>query len=163
MYIFLGIVGGILILVLFTKLMSRWANKRFISDWKVDDVLTIEGKDKYATLRGWTRTFVIVVFDGADCMNRIEMKEVKNNKSAYWRKMYNDCEKTMGTKPKFNDKGVIYYTNPSKKNGKTENVIDGKNIDLLTETECQVYLKLCLESEDYETAELIKKQMEKYR
>lgn len=163
MYIFLGIVGGILFLVLFLKIMSRRVNKAFISDWKVGDVLIIKGTDKYATLKGWTVDFVIAVYDGADYFRRIEMREVKHNKSAYWRKMYKDCEQTMGTKPNFNDKGMIYYHNPSKKNGKTGNVIDGKNIDLLSETECQVYLKLCLESEDYETAELIKKQMEKYR
>ena len=101
MYIFLGIVGGILFLVLFIKIMSRQVNKAFISDWKAGDVLTIEGKDKYATLRGWSIDFVIVVFDGADYLTRIEMKEVKSNKSAYWREMYKDCEKTMGTKHSF--------------------------------------------------------------
>ena len=41
--------------------------------------------------------------------------------------------------------------------------IDGKSIDLLSETECQVYLKKAIETENYELAEKIKKQMEKYR
>jgi hypothetical protein len=41
--------------------------------------------------------------------------------------------------------------------------IHGKHISELTETECQVYLKECIENEWYEKAEMIKKQMEKYR
>ena len=45
----------------------------------------------------------------------------------------------------------------------SSSTIDGKHIDLLSEVECQIYLKKALESENYELAEAIKKQMEKYR
>ena len=48
----------------------------------------------------------------------------------------------------------LYYTN---------NSIDGKSIELLTETECQVYLKQCIETEDYEKAELIKERLKNFR
>jgi hypothetical protein len=41
--------------------------------------------------------------------------------------------------------------------------IDGKPIILLTETECQVYLKQAIDGENYDIAEKIRKQMEKYR
>jgi hypothetical protein len=33
----------------------------------------------------------------------------------------------------------------------------------MNEIECEVYLKQSLENEDYDTAELIKKRMEKFR
>lgn len=36
-------------------------------------------------------------------------------------------------------------------------IINGNIIDIMNETECQVYLKMCLGSEDFENAELIKK------
>ena len=42
-------------------------------------------------------------------------------------------------------------------------VCDGKVIELMSEIECQVYLKLALESEDFETASKIREQMKKYR
>ena len=45
----------------------------------------------------------------------------------------------------------------------SDETIHGKHIGELTETECQVYLKECLENEWYEKANMIKKQMEKFR
>jgi uncharacterized protein YqgQ len=48
-------------------------------------------------------------------------------------------------------------------NNEQGSMINGKRIEFLTETECQIYLKECLDREDYEKAELIRKQMEKYR
>ena len=41
--------------------------------------------------------------------------------------------------------------------------IDGKPIELLSEIECQVYLKNAIEQEDYDSAELIRKRMESFR
>jgi hypothetical protein len=41
--------------------------------------------------------------------------------------------------------------------------VDGKPVDLMNEIECEVYLKKAIENEDFDTAELIKKRMEKFR
>jgi hypothetical protein len=78
------------------------------------------------------------------------------NKSATWRKNYEDAKKVMGCEPGFTG-GV---GEGSKSTGKK---VDGKPIDLMNEIECEVYLKQSLENEDYDTAELIKKRMEKFR
>jgi hypothetical protein len=68
----------------------------------------------------------------------------------------------MGIEPQFDRDAV---SSMASSNGRINGsrIIDGKSIELLTEIECQIYLKECLKDEDYETAELIKKQLEKYR
>jgi hypothetical protein len=78
------------------------------------------------------------------------------NKSATWRQNYEVAKKVMGCEPGFTG-GV---SESSKSTGKK---IDGKPIDLMNEIECEVYLKKALDEEDYDTAELIKKRMEKFR
>ena len=55
-------------------------------------------------------------------------------------------------------KGGDIYTNDSPDGGKT----NGKDISSMNETECQAYLKQALEEEDYELAEKIRKQLEKF-
>jgi hypothetical protein len=63
----------------------------------------------------------------------------------------------MGTNPRFSDK--IDEPGETSVSGK----IDGKAIELLTEIECQIYLKKSLDEENYELADKIRKQMQKYR
>jgi hypothetical protein len=60
----------------------------------------------------------------------------------------------MGVEPGFKSE-----LGESKSGGK----IDGKPIELLNEIECEVYLKAAIDDQDYETAELIRKRMEKFR
>ena len=55
-------------------------------------------------------------------------------------------------------KGGELYTYNDSDGGKT----NGKDISSMNETECQAYLKQALEEEDYELAEKIRKQLEKF-
>ena len=155
---------GLFLVVLLYRFWKRIKLKKEISDWQIGDVISVKEKDKYAILKGWSIKFLVVEFDGEDYNERIEMNELKGNKSAYWRRMYNDCENTMGKKPNFTQKVTIWYNNEKKeKYGKGSTKVHGKAIDLLSETECHIYLKECLEREEYEIAELIKKRMEQFR
>jgi len=167
MYIFLGIIGCLFLVILVIFLYIFWERiklKKEISDWQIGDVIMIKEKDNQAILKGWSITFLVVQFDGKDYNQRIEMDLLSINKSAYWRRMYNDCERTMGIKPNFTQKITLWYNNEKKeKYGKGATQVHGKAIDLLTEIECQIYLKECLEREQYELAELIKKRMEQFR
>ena len=43
------------------------------------------------------------------------------------------------------------------------NKVNGKSIDNMNETECQSYLNKAIEDEDYELADKIRKQLEKFR
>ena len=56
-------------------------------------------------------------------------------------------------------KGGELYTYNDSDSGKT----NGKDISSMNETECQAYLNQALEEEDYELAEKIRKQLEKFR
>lgn len=114
---------------------------------------------KVAVLLGWNFKSAIVRYE--EIPNRIfeiDISDIKNNKSAYWRRLKTSCKDTMGQEPNFTA-NVSLDTKKEKGNP----ITGGKPIELLTEIECQIYLKECLKLEDYETAELIRKQMEKYR
>lgn len=56
-------------------------------------------------------------------------------------------------------KGGELYSYNDTDAGKT----NGKDISSMNETECQAYLNRALEDEDYELAEKIRKQLEKYK
>ena len=62
----------------------------------------------------------------------------------------------MGVNPKFS--GSI-----SDKTETIDGEIDGIRIELMNETQCQVYLKKAIEEENYEAAEKIRKRMEAFR
>ena len=118
--------------------------------------------EKSYELMGWTKKHVFLKIEGL--ITIIDMDCVKFNKSALWRKNYDDSQKIMGKPPKFKPpKFENNYKNINENKPKKDDILDGKSVDTLTETECQVYLKLALDKEDYELAEKIKKQMEKFR
>jgi hypothetical protein len=56
-------------------------------------------------------------------------------------------------------KGGEIYTYNDSDGGKT----NGKDITSMNETECQVYLNQALDGEDYELAEKIRKQLDKFK
>jgi protein-arginine kinase activator protein McsA len=56
-------------------------------------------------------------------------------------------------------KGGELFTYSETDNGKT----NGKDISSMNETECQAYLNKAIEDEDYELADKIRKQLEKFR
>jgi hypothetical protein len=157
---FIGIPIGLIV-----KMIRKNLRKRKLKDWQIDDVLIIKDKQKYAILKGWSLKSIVVEFDGNNYFTELNMNEIKLNKSAYWRKLHNDCKETMGEgkEPKFKSKVTLFYRESNNQKGKSGTKIHGKPIETLTETECQIYLKECLQNEEYEIAELIKKQMEKYR
>jgi len=149
------------------------SRKSEYKDWKVGDKLILDryngdtaytvlkksGKS-YAKLCGWTRDYIYVdVHDGS--VYKIEWDELKLNKSAYWRRNYNEAKKAMGTNPHFSSDIEEPETRSS--SSSPEGTIDGKPIELLTEIECQVYLKKAIDEEDYQTAEAIRKRMEHFR
>lgn len=110
-------------------------------------------------LYGWNKNKVFLNINGR--LTYIEMNCVEFNNTAIWRKHFDDCYNIMGKSPNFKRNNV--FKNIDKDEPKKDNILDGKSIDSLTETECQVYLKIAIEQEKYELAEKIKKQMEKYR
>jgi hypothetical protein len=128
-----------------------------VSEWKITDRLSKNGK-KYAIVKGWTVNNIFLDL-GDDSIGKYSWSIVDFNKSVIWRRNFKECESAMGKKPGFNCKVIddgVELPNSG-------DMIDGKPIMLLTETECEVYLKQSIDSENYELAEKIKKQMEKYR
>lgn len=171
MWSILKVIGLILFSIFLLAILihkRRISNrKKEISDWKIGDLVTFYNKVwvtsevgvMSATLVGWDLEYVFIQVN--NLVASVEFNRIKSNKSAIWRRHYNSCETVMGTKPSFtpfvNPKGI---TNAKNKTGSSYN---GKAIESLNETECEIYLKECLANEDYETATLIRKQLEKLR
>jgi len=164
MFFLIGIAIGF-----FHKAYKSEARKKMVSTWKVGDVILIKPdkiniqlyrdlKGKNAvTLNGFNQSGVFLGFgkytyaESYDC--------IESNKSDFWRKQYENCEKLMGIKPNFNKEVEKPY---SEESVETE-LIYGEPIETLNETQCEVYLKKALENQEFEIAEKIKKRMEKFR
>jgi hypothetical protein len=107
-----------------------------------------------AKLLGWTESNLYLEI--GDSVRQCSWDCFIDNKSAIWRRNYDNCKSAMGVDPGFKP-GV---SDSSLLSGKK---VEGKPIELLSEVECEVYLKKAIEDEDYDLAELIRKRMEKFR
>lgn len=153
-YIICGICLTITASIIIRSKVKRSARIREYSDWQVGDRVCTWNSDTLYTLLGWELDGFYIEKD--DSTHKIDWDKFHFNKSAIWRRNYQACEKAMGKDPGFS-------ADLSTSKRVTGESIDGKHIDLLSEVECQVYLKQALDSENYELAEKIKKQMQKYR
>ena len=173
-YILLGVLAIVLLLVLRGYLKTR-ARKSECAKWYTGDMLILdryEGDDayrvlkesgkSYAVLKGWSLDSLYVdVHDGN--VYKIEWCELKENTSAKWRNNFNEAKKVMGTDPAFHAEVEQIERNSTGASKGTGVMIDGKPIELLSEIECDVYLKQAIESEDYKTAEAIRKRIDHFR
>jgi hypothetical protein len=152
--VILSIVGFIIGVPLTIIWVAEKNRKKETSDWQVGDLVILEGQDKLLKLLGWSDEAFYVDSDGG--AYKMSWDRFGYNKSAIWRRNHKSCEDYMnGAKPGFTP-GLKNTVSSSSK-------VEGKPIELLSEVECQIYLKKALESENYELAEAIRKQMEKYR
>ena len=163
--IILGIVGGIFLLsflVYSTKLQLR---KSEFKDWKVGDLLILDSNSsEYYEIQnlgrsmvrvlGWTESHLYLEI--GDSTRKSSWNCLEVNKSAIWRRNFENCKSSMGVEPGFRPN----VGDSSSLSGKK---VEGKPIELLSEVECEVYLKKSIEDEDYDLAELIRKRMEKFR
>jgi hypothetical protein len=152
------IIGGIAIVItagiIIADRVIIFLRVKEYSDWQVGDNVSITKTDNNLfTLLGWEKNSIYIEKDGVT--HKIKWIDFHYNKSAIWRRNHQACEKAMGKEPGFAP-GLGQRKNISGQ-------VDGKAIELLSEIECQVYLKQAIETENYELAEKIRKQMEKYR
>jgi hypothetical protein len=166
--IVLGIILGIILLIVAMigvgSSIQEKNRKRRCKNWKIGDKLAVNGlqyknilkekRKEFAILKGWDLDNLYI--DCGDGMiYQVDWGTMNFNKSAIWRENYENAKKVMGCDPAFS--GGVGDSNPIGR------IYEGKPIDLMTEIECEVYLKKALDDEDYDTAELIKKRMEKFR
>ena len=165
--IILGVIVGIFFtsfLIHLTKLNNR---KSEFKDWKVGDLLILDSTSNehheikklgktMVRVFGWTEYYLYLEI--GDSTHQCSWDCFKDNKSAIWRRNYENCKSAMGIEPGF--KPSVSDASSLSFSGKK---YDGKHIELLTEVECEVYLKKSIEDEDYDAAELIRKRMEKFR
>lgn len=156
--------GFLISFLVFSRKMSK--RQKLCKEWKVGDKLILvtscrvnnelhKQDIEYATLAGCNPDDVIVSVGTNSYV--ISWDEVLHNKSHIWRTHYEKCKESMGVEPSFTP--IVNEPNSGGNLGK----IDGKPIELLTEIECQIYLKQALDNEDFELAEKIKQQMQKFR
>lgn len=151
--VILSVALCILVGVLLIKWSTKASRKKETSDWQIGDLLVIHGQDNMVTLLGWSQEAFYIELNNA--VHKTDWDQFRFNKSAVWRRNHKSCEEYMGTQPGFKP-GL-------KDEVSTKSKINDKPIELLTEVECQIYLKKALEEENYELADAIRKQMEKYR
>jgi hypothetical protein len=161
--IIVGILFGALLIGFLYHTIQLNSRKSEFKDWIVGDKLILKTSSaEYTELQklnqslgnvvGWNVDNIYLKI--GDTTHKCEWSCFDSNKSALWRRNYDECKKYMGVDPGFN--GELGESNSKAK-------IHGKTIELLSEVECEVYLKIAIDEEDYDTAELIKRRMEKFR
>jgi hypothetical protein len=154
--------GAVLVGFLYHTVQLNSRKSEF-KDWIVGDKLILKtNSSMYAAMQklnqdlvdvvGWNENNIYLKI--GDTTHKCEWSCFDSNKSAIWRRNYEECKQSMGVEPGFNANLI-----ESKSGGK----IHGKPIELLSEVECEVYLMIAIDEEDYDTAELIKRRMEKFR
>jgi hypothetical protein len=165
----LSIIGGVILLIIALigvgssiqdknrKNKSKYfkiGDKLALNSGKHRRILEEKRKD-FAILKGWDLEHLYI--DCGDGMvYKVDWSVMDFNKSAIWRKNYEDAKNFMGCDPAFS--GHVEDGSSS-----TNRIYQGKPIDSMNEIECEVYLKKALEEEDYETADMIRQRMEKFR
>lgn len=164
--IVLGVILSVLMIIGVSGSIKDNNRKKKCKNWKVGDKLILtrvgdyisilkQHRKEFAILKGWSLTDLYIDC-GDGSVYKVDWDVLLTNKSDVWRQNYEEAKKVMGVNPGFS--GGI--GDESESTGKK---VDGKPVDLMSEIECEVYLKKAIENEDYDTAELIKKRMEKFR
>jgi hypothetical protein len=152
-------VSILLVTVVSIKLRNKYLDKSWkkeTSDWLVGDEVYLKSNDDAYELRGWSMYHIFVSKNSEISTTKHERDKIRFNKSVIWRRNYDDCKNMMNVEPKFK-RGLTTDSNVS------SGTVDNKPIELLSEIECQVYLKQALETEDYDLAAQIREQLKKYR
>ena len=161
--IIVGILFGALLIGFLFHTIQLNSRKSEFKDWIVGDKLILKTSSvEYTKIQklnqslgnvvGWNVDNIYLKI--GDTTHKCEWSCFDSNKSALWRRNYDECKKYMGVDPGFN-------AELGESNSKAK--IRGKTIELLSEVECEVYLMIAIDEEDYDTAELIKRRMEKFR
>jgi hypothetical protein len=161
--IIVGILFGALLIGFLYHTIQLNSRKSEFKDWIVGDKLILKTSSvEYTKIQklnqslgnvvGWNVDNIYLKI--GDTTHKCEWSCFDSNKSALWRRNYDECKKYMGVDPGFN-------AELGESNSKAK--IRGKTIELLSEVECEVYLMIAIDEEDYDTAELIKRRMEKFR
>jgi len=159
------IVVTILVIILLSIIITHNHRKSEFKDWKVGDQLILKStSSEYREIEKLGQTLCKVVgwntnnlyLSIGDSVHKRSWDCFESNKSAIWRRNYDECKTAMGVDPGFSSEIGESVKSSDKK-------IHGKPIELLSEVECSVFLKMAIEEEDYDSAELLRKRMESFR
>ena len=162
----LGIILGIILLILAMigvgGSIQDKNRKSKCKSWKIGDKLVLnrgdyhreleKNKVDYAILKGWSLDSLYINC-GDDFVHKVSWSCLNMNKDDNWRQNYEQAKKVMGCDPAF----------PNGVGTTDKGKVDGKPIELLSEIECEVQLKLAIGNEDYTLADKLRKRLEKFR
>lgn len=164
----LGIILGVILLGLMIigigGAITNNNRKKRCKNWKIGDKLVLnrgdyyreleKNKEDYAILKGWSLEHLYIDC-GGNLVHKVPWSCLNHNKSTDWRQNYEEAKKVMGCDPEFPN-GVGTSSTSKEK-------IKNTPIETMSEIECEVQLKLALETEDYELADKIRKRLERFR
>lgn len=163
--IIFGVPLGIIVFVIIISYITAKSIKRKeYSNWKIGDWVRFKDAsdisheftkpNTHFQLLGWDKESVYIKSkDGST--RKLLREHVAVNKSQLWRENYENCKKYMGISPGFTSDLML-------KQELQSTLVYGKDVELLTETECRIYLKKALENEDYEIAEIIREKLQNF-
>lgn len=153
-------VAIISLMVLRSYLVDRMTKAEF-ADWQIDDVIEFWNSNDLIKVKAWSTD--VIVYHKGDVVKTIKWSSFQRNRSAYWRRLNKECKQAMKTDKDVVNVEVSILNSKSSSYSSSHPLLDGKAVELLTETECQVYLNLALQEEEFELADAIKNRMVNFR
>jgi hypothetical protein len=164
-YFFIGFFVALWLSSFIKRLIFK--SKKYISKgWKIGDLVkvtdsgtTINDTKSLHTLLGWNLEYVFLEEDFV--VHKCSWSHIVFNKSAEWRRNYDECEKFMNVKPEI-PRSIMNLDDMKQE---FEEPLSGpsyydKEINKLNETECNILLNKAIEEENFEIAELIKRRIQ---
>lgn len=168
---FFGTICFLICAIIFLGYKQEKSKKREIADWQVGDCMIMQN-GLQVELYAWSTDEIIIrhkdsVNAGYDIWQKEWHEFFKNddgfplNKSAKWRRINDRCKKTMKSENDVVNAKVRIHnevTNTVKPVIKSD-LLNGKSVEELNETECHTYLPIAVAAEEYELAEAIRERL----
>lgn len=159
--VFAAIVLIIISLIVLRSYLVDEMRKKEFADWQIDDVIEFYNRNDSIRVKAWSTE--VIVYHEKDLVKTLKWSEFLRNRSAYWRRLNEECKQAMKTDKDVVKVKVSFTSKEKDSRNFSHPLLDGKAVELLTETECQVYLNLALQEEEFELAEAIKNRMVNFR
>lgn len=162
------IIASIIAFIISIIVLVSYSRRKTMKNWKVGDKLKMDvfsqiGKSmqhndiKHATLLAWSSpSEILIKVKGR--VHKTKYGEIDENLSCDLRRMEERIRKTMN-QPDFDIDKLIQNTDNSSENS----FCDGIPIETMSETQCEVYLKKALKSQEFEIAAEIRERLKRFR
>lgn len=149
-----SIIVGIISFIMIINYLITLYRKSTFKQWEVGDTIETLNGNSYKLI-GWSTTKIYVDANGK--VGELSWGNYRRNISNDWRDKWDECKKDMNKEPAF------IRDTPFKDNKSDGTTYYGISIEMMSEIECDTYLKLAIEEQQYDIAAKIRDRRKSFR